>query len=490
MASNMLAVALSSSLVLALVGASPAPIARPAAVVVEQPLITPAPTKWDPTQTYKERRDVISDIKSLASLVGGDIGSILTELGSAIPSEVASGVPNFFEGFPTGGAVQSSLGLQDSDVAALPTQVLNVPSYANWTKDGWNMRFRANVYKQPNIPQSKLDDLANVFLIGTSVQSLPPAQASQARNLTAEIYVIQQGDQNVTFSLQPAPQPTGALAPDGGAIPATGGQQTVIYPVPTTPEGDIDGFVPLQAAGLTPGNATNHVQTLNVYTVGTNTGNATSYLVPDTDGLTVVSDIDDILRITKIYQPKEGLLNSFARPFTPWMNMPEIYANWSTSLQDFHFHYLTTTPEQITRNYMQFIYQNYPLGSFDTRPLNFSDVAATLSIRKFLLTRIFETFPKRRFILVGDTSNSDIMRDYPQLAVDHPNNVQCIFLRNTSSTDSGDKFPYDTSGFKGIDQNKYMFFNVPVSLSPVSLLSSSHPGRITDRLSSRTISRI
>lgn len=41
---------------------------------------------------------------------------------------------------------------------------------------------------------------------------------------------------------------------------------------------------------------------------------------------------------------------------------------------------------------------------------------------------------------------------------EHPNQVQCIFLRNTTATDPEDKFPYDTSGFKGIPQKKYMFF--------------------------------
>lgn len=107
---------------------------------------------------------------------------------------------------------------------------------------------------------------------------------------------------------------------------------------------------------------------------------------------------------------------------------------------------------------MQFIYTTYPGGSFDTRPLNFSDVSATLSIRKFLLEKVFETFPERKFILVADTSNSDVMRDYPKMATEFPGQVQCIFLRNTSATDSGDKFPYDTSGFKGLDQSKYMFF--------------------------------
>jgi phosphatidate phosphatase APP1 len=182
-------------------------------------------------------------------------------------------------------------------------------------------------------------------------------------------------------------------------------------PNPTTEEGDFDVFVQLQnvsGGGLFPGNTTGPPQRLNVYASSTEEGNATSYLVP-TEGMTVVSDIDDILRVTKIWQPAEGLNNTSVYPFRQWMNMPDIYANWSRSFPEMHFHYLTTTPEQITRNYMQFTYNTYPGGSFDTRPLKFSDVSATLSIRKFLLDKIFLTFPHRKFILVADTSNSDVM---------------------------------------------------------------------------------
>lgn len=243
----------------------------------------------------------------------------------------------------------------------------------------------------------------------------------------------------------------------------------------TTIEGDYDQFIQIANVSgsggyLAPGNDTTDIQRLNVYTDGTLTGNATSYLVPES-GITIISDIDDILRVTKIYEPEEGLLNSFARPFTQWMNMPDIYANWSRTIPNFHFHYLTTTPEQVTRNYMQFIYDTYPGGSFDTRPLNFSDVSATLSIRKFLLTKIFETYPNRKFILIADTSNSDVMSDYPEMVTDFPGQVQCIFLRNTSATDSGDKFPYETSGFKNLNQSQYMFFLVPDDLTNLDIVN-------------------
>lgn len=286
--------------------------------------------------------------------------------------------------------------------------------------------------------------------------------------------MVQQGDKNVTvdFVNNVGAEPE----KEGGAVDAKGGAQTIEMPYNTTALGDFDAFIQLRnttgedGGHLVPGNQTSQIQTLNMYVKGTDTGNATAYLVPP-KGITILSDIDDILRVTKIYEPKEGLLNTFARPFTPWMNMPQIYANWSSSIENLHFHYLTTTPEQVTRNYMEFIYKTYPLGSFDTRPLNFSDLSATFSIRKFLLEKIFATFPDRQFILVGDTTNSDVMKAYPELYKEHPGQVQCIFLRNTSYTDSGNKFPYDTSQFKDIPDEHYMFFHVPDDLSHLDIVN-------------------
>ena len=434
----------------------------------EAALITPPPTLSHPSRTLRER-GIISDLTSEAA---GVANSIVSDFGTAIPSYVQDGLLPGFVGLPTGAAAMSSAGVKSSDLNAQPTQVLQIPGYGNWTEIGWNLRLHGNVFKQPVISNQTVDKLANKFLIGTSIQQLPPAQSAQAANLTREIFVVQQSNSSVSVNISPGQSAGSDGEPQGGGgiNPPGGGNQTITLPDITTPEGDFDSFVQLQniSGSLLAGNGTLPAQRVQLYTEGTLTGNATSYLVSQ-KGMTIVSDIDDILRITKIYEPKEGILNTFAKPFIPWRNMPDIYRNWSQSLPDMHFHYLTTTPEQITRNYMQFIYDTYPGGSFDTRPLNFSDLSATLSIRKYLLVKIFETFPQRKFVLIADTSNSDVMRDYPEMATLFPGQVQCIFLRNTSSTDPGDRFPYNTQGFKGLNQSMYMFFNVPDDLTNLDI---------------------
>ncbi|KAK4943780.1 hypothetical protein LTR10_016683 [Elasticomyces elasticus] len=456
----------------------------------EKALITPAPTRTLAVvygDHHALKRGVVSDITSdITSELDSYLSSIFSGLGTAIPSYVSNGLLPNLENLPTGSAVASSVGVNSSDLAAIPTQVLNVPGYGNWTNNGWSLRIHGNVFKQPNVSNATIDKLADGFLIGTSMANLTASEQDQTRNVTREIYVVQQGNQSVTMDIFPGPEAGSSGQPGGGGgVTPSGGEQTITLPDLTTPEGDFDIFVPISntSLALTAGTGDIAPQRLNVYAQGTDTGNATSYLVSD-QGFTIISDIDDILRVTKIYEPAQGILNTFARPFTPWLNMPDIYANWSTSIPNMHFHYLTTTPEEITRNYMNFIYATYPGGSFDTRPLNFSDVSATLSIRKFLLDKIFQTFPNRKFILVADTSNSDVMRDYPEMATDFPGQVQCIFLRNTSSTDSGDKFPYNTDGFKDLNQSSYMFFNVPDDLTNLDIVNgqcynSSIPQNLT-----------
>lgn len=159
------------------------------------------------------------------------------------------------------------------------------------------MRFHGNVYKMPDLSNSTVDDLANKFLIDTSISDLPASQADQARNVTRQIFIVQQDGVNVTMNLEPAPQAggDGEQGGGGGQTPA-GGQQTIQLPYETTPEGDFDVFVPIQntSGGLQPGDGDRPPQRLNVYAEGTDTGNATSYLVSE-EGFTVISDIDDIL---------------------------------------------------------------------------------------------------------------------------------------------------------------------------------------------------
>ena len=114
--------------VLAAPAPAPAPIAVPVAVPgPHYPLITPPPSLTDRNLRNFQERGIVSSVVSDATSDIAGLGSYLSSAIGTFPSYIASGVPNFFQDFPTGSAVESSLGISDSDLAATPTQVLNVP---------------------------------------------------------------------------------------------------------------------------------------------------------------------------------------------------------------------------------------------------------------------------------------------------------------------------------------------------------------------------
>ncbi|KAG8739129.1 hypothetical protein FRC12_016420 [Ceratobasidium sp. 428] len=370
----------------------------------------------------------------------------------AIPSDAAGGILPAWLTMPTDQKIREQFNLNDEQVSQLPVQVMNIPGYGNFTNGSWAVRVHGNAYRNPPATADQLDSASQVFVPSLDESGFTDANRAMARNVTSSLVTLPVQNYSLTFTLNYNGQPA----------------TNITFPYPTDDRGEFDQFIPITAPAIPNGNETNTVQGLELLTPGYQSGNASSYLVPP-QGITLVADIDDILRVTQIYQPAEGLKNSFALPYVPWMNMPAVFSKWQKEVQGLHIHYLTTTPIKVTPFYESFIYANYPLGSFDIRPLNLTTVDQIFQVRKVNLYRVFESFPQRKFVLMADTSNSDVMKQYPAMVTAFPGQVQCILLRNTSATDPSDHFPYDTSGFKDIDNSTYMFFRTPDDLMGLDL---------------------
>ena len=76
------------------------------------------------------------------------------------------------------------------------------------------------------------------------------------------------------------------------------------------------------------------------------------HLIPS-NGLTIVSDVDDILKVSEIWNFKQALLKIFTQPFEPWLDMPTVYADWHRSVQSAHFHYTSDAPEMTDSFYVR-----------------------------------------------------------------------------------------------------------------------------------------
>lgn len=191
--------------------------------------------------------------------------------------------------------------------------------------------------------------------------------------------------------------------------------------------------------------------------------------VPPT-GITIICDLDDVLRVTNTWNVKQTLLNVFVRPFNPWRDMPEVLWDLKRRIeaegQNVHFHYLTDAPEAISSSYTNHIFDKYPRGSFDFRPMNFTKTGEMLNARKHNVRRLMESFPSRRFISIFDTNNN--MKRFPKDMDDFYPRIQCLLVRDISATERSNWVTPDTRKFIDLDDTEYLFFRIPDDLKRLS----------------------
>lgn len=155
------------------------------------------------------------------------------------------------------------------------------------------MRFYGLVYKLPNVNASDLVSLID----GLKTDNLNSTQQALLQNRTQDLSSLPVASANVSVIVRA----NGTLATNASGIA-----------LPTADAvGELEQFVTV------PGLGSKDVEKVQVVETGvlnvTGPGNGTVLLVPST-GISIVSDIDDVLRITKVYVPNQGLFNSFVQP--------------------------------------------------------------------------------------------------------------------------------------------------------------------------------
>jgi phosphatidate phosphatase APP1 len=142
----------------------------------------------------------------------------------------------------------------------------------------------------------------------------------------------------------------------------------------------------------------------------------------DPDGVSLVSDIDDTIKVTEVPGDKDVVMkNTFCRDFVSVAEMVEKYR----ALRNPSFHYVSGGPWQLYQPLADFLAEaGFPAGTFhlnyfpknflaeDTRSLLKDSIAGSLG-RTYdhkveQITRLMERFPGREFILVGDSGELDV----------------------------------------------------------------------------------
>ena len=169
-------------------------------------------------------------------------------------------------------------------------------------------------------------------------------------------------------------------------------------------------------------------------------------LVPE-KGLSVISDIDDTVKVTNIpFGSAEVLNNTFFKPFVAAPGMADAYQAFDGNVT---FHYISGGPWQLYQPLSEFLFSDeagFPRGSLHmknvrTNPFeseSYDDISklisggskkATFTQKVSQLSTLFTRFPHRQFILIGDSGELD-PEIYQHIKKLFPQQVHSIRIRD------------------------------------------------------------
>ncbi|GBB83650.1 hypothetical protein RclHR1_10350006 [Rhizophagus clarus] len=184
----------------------------------------------------------------------------------------------------------------------------------------------------------------------------------------------------------------------------------------------------------------NHVRLLKLEALPENEGRQArpSYgfvSLIEAEGISVISDIDDTIKLTGVASgPRVALSNTFLYDLCEVPGMAEVYMDWYN--KGASIHYVSNSPWQLFPMLKQFFHvKRFPPGSAHLKFYN--DLVKSLLEEPGLtksnyIKQIFEDFPRRKFILIGDSGEYD-MEIYARIASMYPQQVLHVFIRDVST---------------------------------------------------------
>jgi phosphatidate phosphatase APP1 len=155
-------------------------------------------------------------------------------------------------------------------------------------------------------------------------------------------------------------------------------------------------------------------------------------LVEET-GSSVISDIDDTVKISNVADRRELLKNTLLREFVPVPGMPEAFSRWEAA--GAAFHYVSASPWQLSKCLCSFLgAAGLPAGSMHLKLFRLKDstplgrLTSRKRSKRRAIEQIMRDFPRRRFTLVGDSGERD-PEVYAAVARRRPEQVAGVFIR-------------------------------------------------------------
>ena len=183
-------------------------------------------------------------------------------------------------------------------------------------------------------------------------------------------------------------------------------------------------------------------------------------------GVTVISDIDDTVKISHVTDHKKLLEATFLLDFEAVPGMPELYQKWRQ--QGASFQFVSSSPWHLYTELDQFLgATGFPLASLNLKAIRFRDRTILSLFKKGTETKplqikpILERYPQRKFVLIGDSGEQD-PEVYSQFYHEHPEKILAIFIRNINNDLATNKRILEI--FSGIPKYRWHLFSSPAEL--------------------------
>ncbi len=188
-------------------------------------------------------------------------------------------------------------------------------------------------------------------------------------------------------------------------------------------------------------------------------------------GVSVVSDIDDTIKITEVRDREAMLRNTFLREFTAVSGIAAAYQRWASAGASFH--YVSASPWQLYPALAEFFTAaGFPGGSvhlkqFRAKDRNFFALFQnSVAYKTPLIRALLAAAPRRTFVLVGDSGEHD-PEIYGDVYRESPAQVRHIYIRDvTGETRTAARY---AEAFSGVPGNCWTLFTDSAMALPATL---------------------
>lgn len=171
-------------------------------------------------------------------------------------------------------------------------------------------------------------------------------------------------------------------------------------------------------------------------------------------GFTVVSDIDDTVKVTEVFLGKDAVVrNTFFEEFRAVGGMADLFDKWAREIQGIDFHFVSNSPPELLEPLRTFLDQEgFPNAPLHLRPLRGENRP---DFKRRTIEKLLRDFPSRRFLLVGDSGEVDV-DIYSDLYRRYPGRVAKVLIRQVENGRS-----VDDGRFVGVNPKHWQVFMDP-----------------------------